>query len=307
MACTIRSPATPVPYSFQHRQRAKMLGSKGRLGTSPCQVSQSRFAGERSGGGGYCQAPVGSLRPSEPSTSAMSPIVPSAMISRALAQRTELIRWEPIWTSRPALLRRRHHLVAVGDGMGHRLLAVDVLARAHRVHHDLLVPVVGHRGHDAVDALVVQELLIAAGGAELVARDLPGQGVAAVVEVAGGRALHAGNRDRGREQPRTLHAHADHSEADAVAGGAPVPARLERLGLEMDGRAGDCGRRGRLQELATGRLVGHAASVDQATLPRAGPGFHRPNGSVAFDGGPGPGRSSVVSPHCGQPSGFRSG
>ena len=67
MRWTIRSPATPVPYSFQHRQRAKILGSKGRFGTSPCHVSQSRFAGERSGGGGYCQAPVGSLRPSEPS------------------------------------------------------------------------------------------------------------------------------------------------------------------------------------------------------------------------------------------------
>ena len=67
--CTIRSPATPVPYSFQHRQRAKIFGSKGRFGTSPCQVSQSSVAGERSGGGGYTHAPVGSLRPSDPSTS----------------------------------------------------------------------------------------------------------------------------------------------------------------------------------------------------------------------------------------------
>src|SRR5258707_11894928 len=50
--CTSRSPATPVPYSFQHRQRAKISGLNGRFGTVPCQVSQSRFCGERSKGGG---------------------------------------------------------------------------------------------------------------------------------------------------------------------------------------------------------------------------------------------------------------
>src|ERR1043166_5107149 len=60
--CTSRSPATPVPYSFQQRHRAKMRGSNERLGTVPCHVSQSRFLGERSGGGGYSHAPVGSLR-----------------------------------------------------------------------------------------------------------------------------------------------------------------------------------------------------------------------------------------------------
>src|SRR5205807_7271325 len=66
---TSRSPASPVPYSFQQRQRAKMLGSKARLGTVPCQVSQSSVRGDRSGGGGYSHAPLGSLRPSHPSTS----------------------------------------------------------------------------------------------------------------------------------------------------------------------------------------------------------------------------------------------
>src|SRR5712664_1712833 len=101
---TRRSPARPVPYSFQQRQRAKMFGLKGTLGTSPCQVSQSRFEGERSGGGGYSHAPVGSLRPREPSTSVTVPIVPLARISLALAQMTELTRWEPIWTTRPVFV-----------------------------------------------------------------------------------------------------------------------------------------------------------------------------------------------------------
>src|SRR5438309_7457357 len=99
--CTSRSPATPVPYSFQQRQRAKMLGSNARLGTVPCQVSQSSVRGERSGGGGYCHAPVGSLRPSHPSTSIRSPNVPCVFSSLALAPIRELTRCEPICTMRP--------------------------------------------------------------------------------------------------------------------------------------------------------------------------------------------------------------
>ena len=98
---TSRSPATPVPYSFQQRQRAKMLGSNARLGTVPCQVSQSRFRGDRSGGGGYCHAPVGSFRPSHPSTSIRSPSAPWEISSFALAQIWELTRCEPICTIRP--------------------------------------------------------------------------------------------------------------------------------------------------------------------------------------------------------------
>src|SRR5277367_5710298 len=99
--CTSRSPAKPVPYSFQQRQRAKIFGLKGTLGTVPCHVSQSRVVGERSGGGGYCHAPVGSLRPREPSTSVSVPIVPCAISSLVFAQITELTRCEPIWTTRP--------------------------------------------------------------------------------------------------------------------------------------------------------------------------------------------------------------
>src|SRR5260370_36773538 len=104
--CTSRSPATPVPYSFQQRQRAKYLGeacgSQGRLVAAPCQVSQSKFSGERSGGGGYSHAPVGSLRPSEASTKVRAPRMPEASSSFAFVQMTELTRCEPICTMRPA-------------------------------------------------------------------------------------------------------------------------------------------------------------------------------------------------------------
>src|SRR5438876_10092023 len=102
---TSRSPARPVPYSFQQRQRAKYLGdmsgSQARLVASPCQVSQSKLPRERSGGGGYTHAPVGSLRPSEPSTSVSVPTIPLASSSLAFAQITELTRCEPICTTRP--------------------------------------------------------------------------------------------------------------------------------------------------------------------------------------------------------------
>src|SRR6267143_3018297 len=102
--CTSRSPATPVPYSFQQRQRANRLASNGRLGTVPCQVSQSRLRGERSGGGGYCHAPVGSFRPNHTSTSMRSPSAPWEISSLALAQIWELTRCEPICTMRPVFL-----------------------------------------------------------------------------------------------------------------------------------------------------------------------------------------------------------
>src|SRR5580698_5308502 len=78
-----------------------MLGLNGTWGTVPCHVTQSRFAGERSGGGGYSHAPVGSLRPSDPSTSVRVPMIPEARSSFALVHTTELTRWEPICTMRP--------------------------------------------------------------------------------------------------------------------------------------------------------------------------------------------------------------
>src|SRR4029077_14058697 len=98
----------PVPYSFQQRQCAKYLGdisgSQALCGAVPCQVSQSSVLRERSKGGGYSHAPVGSLRPREPSTIMRSPMVPCAMSSLALAQRMELTRCEPIWMTRPVAL-----------------------------------------------------------------------------------------------------------------------------------------------------------------------------------------------------------
>src|ERR1700690_1411258 len=78
MGGTPKSPATPVPYSFQEGQRANRNGSNGFFGAVPSQVAQSRFSGDKSAGGGYSQAPVGSLRPKLPSIRLSSPIAPLA-------------------------------------------------------------------------------------------------------------------------------------------------------------------------------------------------------------------------------------
>ena len=78
-------------------------------------------------------------------------------------------------------------------GVRHRLLAIDVLARVAGIHHHPLVPVIGHRRHDAVDVLAVEQFLVAArSGQARIARDLSGQRVTAVVQVGGGDALDAG-------------------------------------------------------------------------------------------------------------------
>ena len=98
--CTIRSPPTPVPYSFQQRQRAKRSALNGILGASFSHVSQSSVVVDRSVGGGYSQAPVGSLRPRVISTCSISPIDPLLYISRAFSQSIELTLWEPISTMR---------------------------------------------------------------------------------------------------------------------------------------------------------------------------------------------------------------
>src|SRR5664280_3267978 len=69
---TIRSPPTPVPYSFQQRQRAKRSALNGIFGASLSHVSQSRVLVDKSVGGGYSQAPVGSFRPRVISTCSTS-------------------------------------------------------------------------------------------------------------------------------------------------------------------------------------------------------------------------------------------
>jgi len=113
-----------------------------------------------------------------------------------------------------------HHFESLRGGVRHWLFAIDILARVAGVHHHALVPMVGHRRHDAVDIFAVQEFLVAARCGELgIPGDLPGQRVAAIVEVGGRDALHTGQCNRGSQQARALHADADHAEPHPLAGG----------------------------------------------------------------------------------------
>ena len=101
--------------------------------------------------------------------------------------------------------------------MGHGLFAVDVFAGADGVDDDLLVPMVGNGGNEAVDFLVVEKFFVAARGGNFLADDFLSEQMAAVVEVGGGDAFDAGKLDGVFEQAGALHADADDAEADAVA------------------------------------------------------------------------------------------
>ena len=198
---TSRSPATPVPYSFQQRQRAKVNGSKGFFGTVPCQVSQSRVCGDRSGGGGYSQAPVGSLRPSVASIRLRSPIAPLAIEFLGLGTKDGAGALRADLHDAIGLLCGGHHGQAVCRVVRHGLLAIDILAGSECVHDDLLMPVIGNRDDDGVDIFGVEQFLIAPRGANRFAYDLAGEQMATIVEVRGGNALHAAQLDGSREKP----------------------------------------------------------------------------------------------------------
>ena len=55
------------------------------------------------------------------------------------------------------LPRRLGQGAGLGDGAGHRLLHVDVLAELHRLHRDEGVHVIGRRDEDRVDVLLLLE------------------------------------------------------------------------------------------------------------------------------------------------------
>ena len=111
------------------------------------------------------------------------------------------------------------HGDTVGGRVGHGLFAIDVFAGADGVDDDLLVPMIGDGGDDAVNFFVVEELLIFARSFDFVADDFLCEGVAAVVKICGGGAVDSGEGQRVGEQAGALHADTDDAEADAIASG----------------------------------------------------------------------------------------
>ncbi len=239
---TIRSPPTPVPYSFQQRQRAKRYWVEGDLGSIvepgvPIEILRREIERRRifPGAGGIVAA-EGELDHFDVADGAR--LVQFAGLG---AEHAELTRCEPICTMRLFFCAASTMSTALGRGVRHRLLAVNVLARVAGVDHDAPVPVIGNGGDDAVDILAVEQFLIAARGGQVgIAGDLAGQRVAAVVEIGGAHALDAGHGDGVRQQAGALHADADDAEANAIAGRRRP---RQRLGFEQDGLGRPAGRR----------------------------------------------------------------
>ena len=89
------------------------------------------------------------------------------------------------------VLRRLDHLRPVRVEMDHRLFAVHVLAGLHRVHRDLLVPVIRRADNDRIDILARQNLVVVARGEDVVAPDFFAAREPPVVAVGHRHQLHA--------------------------------------------------------------------------------------------------------------------
>src|SRR6266850_973941 len=164
------------------------------------------------------------------------------------------------------------HGEAIGGGVRHGLFAVDIFAGVDGVNDDLLVPMIGDGGDEAVDFLVVEEIFVAAGGGDFLADNFLRERVAAVVEIAGGDAFDAGQLNGFAKQAGALHADTDDAKANTVARRDGLQRQRNVLGLKKD-----CGRRCQgasgsgtaLQEFAAGKIFFHDAllkKVDGAKL-----------------------------------------
>ena len=130
-------------------------------------------------------------------------------------------------------LDRLHHGQAVGHLMGHRLLAVDVLARRDGVQRDAAVQVVGCGHKHCVHILAVEEDTVVAGGGDIAAPRFFGGLVARFVEVGGADADPGGHLARGPEQVAAANAGTDNGKANpATRGGlGGQRRRLEHCGF----------------------------------------------------------------------------
>jgi hypothetical protein len=83
-----------------------------------------------------------------------------------------------------------------------------------------MMPVVGHGRDDAVDVLVVQQVLITARHQDGLAHNLLGQFLPAGVKLARRDALDAGQGNGVSQQSRAAHAHSNNAKVHGVTGGS---------------------------------------------------------------------------------------
>src|SRR5882724_7989431 len=154
------------------------------------------------------------------------------------------------------------HREAIGRGVGHGLFAVDVFAGVDGVNDDLLVPMIGDGGDEAVDLLVVEKILITARGGDFFADNFLGERVAAVVEIASRDAFDTRQLDGVAEQTGALHANADDAEANTIARSRHLPGQRIVLRFQKNrrhSRQRASGSGAALQEFAAGKIFFHDA------------------------------------------------
>ena len=148
----------------------------------------------------------------------------------------------------------------LGNGIGQRLLAVDMLAGVAGVDGDERMPVVRRGYLDGVDIVTVQQILIelvhvaALGNALLL---LPCRNTATEalaldgVDIAAGCYLHTGTLGEAHKVAASLLSQADEAEDDAVAGRYPYAVYLP---AGENGERGQTERR-KAEEIAPRELV----------------------------------------------------
>ena len=122
------------------------------------------------------------------------------------------------------------------------------------------MPVIGNRGHDAIDIFVRQQFFIMASHGKIHIHNLARQRVAAIVEVGGGGAFHSGQSNGRTQQRRALHANAYHSEPHPVACGHRALSCKYRLGIQHEAFCRDryaSSRRPKFQKFTARKFVLH--------------------------------------------------
>jgi len=117
------------------------------------------------------------------------------------------------------------HGRAVLVEVDHRLFAVHILAGLHGVDGGLLVPMVGGADDDRIDVLAGENVVVVAGGEDVVAPQFLAAGKAAVIAVRRGHEFDPWDLDGGAGVVLPLPSGSDKGDLDMVIGGD----RLGRL------------------------------------------------------------------------------
>ena len=153
------------------------------------------------------------------------------------------------------------HGESIFDGVRHWLLAIDVFAGGAGVFEDVAMLVVHGGDEDGVDVFTIEDGTIVARGWDvgILDRFLRG-GVAAVIKVAHGDALNAGDVERSLEMFASANAGADGGEAYGVAGrdGTRRGGEQVRLQDSLGDRSSGDGASADVDELTTSQgIVSH--------------------------------------------------